>query len=258
MRPGMIGWLRGTTLMVLAGAACSTGPAAPSPSPSATLAPTATIVFTATTAPTVTPSLTPTASPTTPPSPLPTVESLTATVTADLLSCRYGPGPNYLFLYGLRKGANIILVGRVDQDNWHWVYVKGRNPCWVNTNFLEIHGDWTALPIVYPGIARLPVSPYYPPTAVLSVVRKNDRVTVEWLDVPLRAGDEEDAYMQHYIVEVWRCEAGRLLFEPLATNELSVTFVDQPGCSAASHGRIFVQEKHGFSGPTEIPWPSPS
>jgi hypothetical protein len=91
----------------------------------------------------------------------------------------------------------------------------------------------------------------------LDVIRKQDQVTVEWADIPLRAGDEEDGRMQHYIVEVWRCENQRILFEPLATNELSVTFTDQPGCNTPSHGRIFVQEKHGFAGPTDIPWPLP-
>ncbi len=61
--------------------------------------------------------------------------------------------------------------------------------------------------------------------------------------------------MQHYIVEVWRCEGGTMLFEPIATNTASVVIHDESGCAAPSHGRIFVQEKHGFSGPTEIPWP---
>jgi uncharacterized protein YraI len=215
------------------------------PQPSLTASPSSTPNPTSTVPPTDVPSATA----------VPTVDSLKATVTADLLSCRYGPGPNYLFLYGLRKGANIELIGRADEDNWHWVYVQGKSKCWVNTNFIEVHGDWKRLPIVYPGLARLPVSPYYPPTSVLSVVRNRDQVTVEWADIPLRAGDEEDQFMQHYIVEVWRCENGRLLFEPLATNELSVTFTDQAGCGMPSHGRIFVQEKHGLSGPTEIAWP---
>ncbi len=189
------------------------------------------------------------------PSPVPTVESLKATVTADLLSCRYGPGPNYLFLYGLRKGANIVLIGRTNADNWRWAYVQGKSSCWVKTDFLDVHGEWLSLPVVYPGLAKLPVSPYYPPTTVLHATRQGDKVTVNWLDIPLRAGDEEDAYMQHYIVEVWRCQDGQLLFEPLATNDTSITFVDQRGCSQPSHGRVFVQEKHGFAGPADIPWP---
>jgi len=241
-----------TCLLVVG--ACAPAPA-PTPlptlaatsTPQATLTPTisATAVATSTALPSETPSATP----------IPTVERLKATVTADLLSCRYGPGPNYLFLYGLRKGANIVLIGRTDETNWHWVYVDGRNKCWVNTNFLDIQGNWMGLPVVYPGIARLPVSPYYPPTYVLHATRTGSEVTVEWADIPLRAGDEEDAYMQHYVVEVWRCQAGQTLFEPLATNELSVSFVDEPGCSTPSHGRIFVQEKHGFAGPADIPWP---
>lgn len=221
--------------------------AAETSTPTETLAPSPTPILTNT----PTPPLTDTATIV----PIPTVASLEAQVTADLLSCRYGPGPDYLFLYGLRKGANIKLIGRADEDNWHWVYVDGKNKCWVNTKFLEINGDWTSLPIVYPGQAKLPVSPYYPPTDWVGATRDKNIVEVSWNDVPLRAGDEEDEFMQHYIVEVWRCESGQLLFEPLATNDLAVTFVDEPGCNQPSHGRVFVQEKHGFAGPTEIPWP---
>ncbi len=216
------------------------------PPASATPLPSSTPTVTASPLPTATASLTP----------VPPVKSLKATVTADLLSCRYGPGPNYLFLYGLRKGANIVLVGRTDGANWRWVWVQGKSPCWVKTDFLSIQGNWLGLPVVYPGIARLPVSPYYPPTVILHATRSGDQVTVQWADIPLRAGDEEDQFMQHYIVEVWRCQDGQLLFEPLATNDLSVTFIDQPGCTSPSHGRVFVQEKHGLAGPAEIPWPS--
>lgn len=243
------------TLCILLLSACApvATPAVPGPTSTAAVLPSPTSLPSPTATPTLT--LTPAPAATTTLTPVPPVASLKAGVTADLLSCRYGPGPNYLFLYGLRKGANIVLNGRTNGDNWHWVYVQGKNPCWVNTAFLEIHGEWLGLPVVYPGQAKLPVSPYYPPTTILHVTRQQDKVTVQWLDIPLRAGDEEDAYMQHYIAEVWRCENGHLLFEPLATNELSVTFVDQPGCDQPSHGRLFVQEKHGFAGPTDIPWP---
>jgi hypothetical protein len=89
----------------------------------------------------------------------------------------------------------------------------------------------------------------------LGVTRTGNTVSVRWLDIPLRAGDEEDETMLHYIVEVWRCEGGQIIFDPLATNDTTITFVDEPGCSQPSHGRVFVQEKHGFAGPTDIPWP---
>lgn len=179
--------------------------------------------------------------------------SLNATVTADLLSCRYGPGSEYLFLYGLRKGANIKLVGQTGGNNWVWV--DGKNKCWVNLKFIEIAGDPKNLPVVYPGMAKLPRTPYYPPTTVLSATRSGTTVEVRWLEVPVSAGDYEDESMQTYVVEVWRCEAGQVIFDPLATNELSITFVDEPGCALPSHGRVFVQEKHGFAGPADIPWP---
>ncbi len=190
--------------------------------------------------------------------PVPTgATSLAARVNVALLSCRYGPGPEYLYLYALRGGANIKLIGRTDGDNWHWAWVDGQNPCWVNTNYLTIQGDWRTLPIVYPGIAKLPVSPYYRPSAITRVTRSGNVVTVRWLEIPLRAGDEEDASMQQYIVEAWHCRGGTLLFEPLATNDTVMNIVDEPGCTQPSHARLFVQEKHGFAGPTNIAWPAP-
>lgn len=214
-------------------------------------APSATV--TASPPPSPTPSSTPAPTETPTPTPIPTVESLKARVTADLLSCRYGPGAEYLYLYALRGGANIVLVGRTDGNNWVWV--EGKNKCWVNAKFIEIEGDKNSLPIVYPGIAKLPVSPYYPPTVVLSATREQNLVTVRWLEVPISAGDYEDESMFTYIVEVWRCEGGQMVFDPLATNEAAISFVDEAGCSQPSHGRVFVQEKHGFAGPAEIPWP---
>jgi uncharacterized protein YraI len=190
------------------------------------------------------------------PTSVPIVESLKATVT-DKLSCRYGPGPEYIYLYGLNKGANIKLIGRTDANNW--VMVDGKSKCWVNTKFLEIAGDPKGLEILYPGKYKLPVSPYYvPATGVLATRDRNDKnmVEVSWNDEPLRAGDEEDEFMLHYIIEVWRCEGGQIIFDPLATNELAIRFRDEAGCSQPSHGRVFVQDKHGFAGPTEIPWPA--
>jgi uncharacterized protein YraI len=198
----------------------------------------------------------PTATSTETPTNIPTVESLDASVTADLLSCRYGPGAEYLYLYGLRKGAKIVLIGRTDGNNW--VMVKNKNLCWVNTKYLEIKGDPQALKVMYPGGYKLPVSPYYAAPIVRSAVRDpNDKnkVRVEWVDITLTPGDEEDDNMFLYIVEVWRCEGGKMIFDPLAVNDPEVTFIDEAGCSAPSHGRVYFQEKHGFAGPAEIPWP---
>ena len=191
---------------------------------------------------------------TTTPSPIPVVESLKAKVTADLLSCRYGPGAEYLYLYALRAGANIKLIGRIDAN--HWVWVDGTNKCWVNSKFLEIAGDWKSLPVVYPGIAKLPITPYYPAPSWANASRKGNSVEITWEAVPISPGKYEDENMHQYIVEVWRCEKGQILFETLGTNFPFITIPDdEAGCSQPSHANVWLQEKHGFAGPVMVPWP---
>ena len=189
------------------------------------------------------------------PSPYSVVERLKARVTADLLSCRYGPGAEYLYLYVLRGGANIELIGRTDANNWVWV--DGTNKCWVNSSFLEIAGERMSLPVVYPGIAKLPITPYYPAPGWVNATRKGNSVEVTWEAVLISPGKFEDENMHQYIVEVWRCENGQILFETLGTNFPFITIAnDETGCDLPSHGNVWLQEKHGFAGPLEIPWPA--
>jgi hypothetical protein len=159
-----------------------------------------------------------------------------------------------LYLYALKKTANIKLIGRTDANSWVWV--DGKNKCWVNTKFLEIQGDPMSLPIVYPGIAKLPVSPYYPGPSWANATRKGEKVEITWEPVPISPGKYEDENMHQYLVEVWRCEGGQIVFETLGTNLPYITVEnDEAGCSNPSHGNVFVQEKHGYGGPVEIPWP---
>ena len=185
--------------------------------------------------------------------PIPTVESLKAKVIADKLSCRYGPGALYLYLYALNGTANIKLIGRTDANDWVWV--DGTNKCWVHSQFLEIDGDPKSLPIVYPGL-KLPVSPYYPGPAWAKAEREGNSIEITWEPVPISPGKYENANMQQYLIEVWRCENGQIVFETLGTNYPAIKVEnDEPGCALPSHGRVFVQEKHGYGGPLEIPWP---
>jgi hypothetical protein len=183
---------------------------------------------------------------------MPTVDYLSAIVTTNLLSCRYGPGPEYLYLYALRETARIKLTGQTGGNNWAWV----DGECWVNMKYLNIEGDYKTLPVVYPdNPAKLPRAGYYPPTTVLSVERDGNLVTVVWLAVIVSPGDYEDETMFPYIIEVWRCEGGQIIFDPLASRRETISFIDEPGCTQASHGRVFVQDKHGYTKPAEIPWP---
>ena len=217
------------------------------PVPSPTVSPTS--------LPTITPS--PTETPTQ--IPIPIVESLKAKVTADKLSCRYGPGAEYLYLFAFNRSANIKLVGRTDANNWVWVANKDENNrdnnCWVNAKFLEIQGDPKSLPIVYPGV-KLIVSPYYPGPSWAKATRDGNSVEITWEAVPISPGKYESETMHQYIIEVWRCEAGQIIFETLGTNYPAIKVEnDEPGCSVPSHGQVYVQEKHGYGGPVEIPWP---
>jgi hypothetical protein len=221
-----------------------------------------TILPPATSTDTPPPSNTPTPLPSATPPPadtptsIPTYTVLIGEVNADKLACRYGPGWAYLYFTGLLKGNRLEVIGRLDDANWIFVRAIGGNkPCWIKAEFMDVQGDVMSVEPVYPEKAKLPVTPYYPPTTVLSSTREGDTVNVSWLDIPLKAGDEENERMNHYIIEVWRCEAGQIRFEPLATNSLAISFVDEPGCSEPSRGHVIVQDKHGFTAPAEIPWP---
>ena len=188
--------------------------------------------------------------------PVPTFAILPADVVS-LANCRYGPGWPYLYKYGLIKGNRVEIIGRVAYANWVYIQaIGGSNPCWVRADLLDIQGDIMSLEPIYPEKAPLPVSPYYPKTTVLETKREGNLVYVHWLEVPIRPGDFENEQMQWYIIELWRCESGQFIFEPLATSYPEISFIDESGCDLPSHGRIFVQEKHGFAGPAQIPWPA--
>jgi len=241
--------------------ACSSPPA-----PAATLVATGTntAIILITETPTETSTAIPPTETITPPTPtetitataVPVVESLKATVTADLLSCRYGPGAEYLYLFAFRKGANIKLIGRADGNNWVLVENQPQR-CWINSEFVQTQGDPENLKSMYPNPDgyKIPVSPYYGPTTVSGATRKGEEVTVSWMEVIVSPGKYEDENMFPYIVEVWRCENKEIIFETLGSRVPFISFVDQPGCLAPSHGRVYVQEKHGYGGPAEIPWP---
>ena len=219
----------------------------PSPLPTETLAPTQTASPTETTIPSATPSFTP----------IPTYAILRGEVNVARVSCRYGPGWMYLYLYGMREGVTQDVLGRTDSGTWVLTQSRGDNKsCWVKSEFLDLNGDVISLEVVYPDKYTIPPSnqDYVFPYDV-AAVRSGDQVTITWKSEALRPGDEEDADMVIHIVETWTCVDGEVTFKPIGTNFSEVTVTDQPGCSAPSHGRIYFQDKHGFTGPSEIPWP---
>ena len=227
--------------------------AAAAPSRTPTAAPTS--ARTATPTATSTPRPTATVTPTLTPSPVPTWAVLRAEVTQQA-NCRYGPGWMYLYKYGLYPGYVMEVIGRLDDASWLWVQaIGGDNPCWVKADLLDVRGDVWMLEPVYPEKAPLPVSPYYPPLGNVQAVRAGDQVTITWTGQFLRAGDEEAPNRPIYVAEIWACEDGELRFTPYGLYTETLTVTDQPGCDAPSHGQVYFSEKHGYAGPSVIPWP---
>ncbi|MEJ5222980.1 MAG: hypothetical protein WHV44_00885 [Anaerolineales bacterium] len=252
--------------------ACNSAPAAPAASPTLAVptdpptpippsvtslpVPTETALPTQTATFTTQPSSTPTPTETPTPSPVPTYAILRGKINVERASCRYGPGPMYLYLYGLVQGATQDVVGRTDTGAWLLTQSRGDTKrCWVKADLMDLNGDVMSVEVVYPDKYTLPVSPYYTAPWDVAAVRSGDQVTITWKSQSLRAGDEESPNMVIYIVEVWTCENGQVKFKPIGTSFAQVTVTDQPGCSTPSWGRVFFQEKHGFAGPAAIPWP---
>ncbi len=128
---------------------------------------TATEIPTNTPEPTSTSTLTPIPTATATITPSPTITPTYTTLRGEVLeraNCRYGPGASYLYKYGLVKGSNLDVIGRLDDASWlHVQAIGGDNPCWVKASLMNVKGDVFAIEPVYPDKAPLPVSPYYVP-----------------------------------------------------------------------------------------------
>ena len=208
--------------------------------------------------PTPVPSATVTIEPSASPIPIPTYAILRGVVIPDKVSCRYGPGAMYLYLYGMVSGATQDIIGRTDSGKWILTRSHGDNKaCWVKSEFMNIKGDVMSVEMVYPDKFKLPPSNqgYRAPWDV-AAIRKGNDVTISWKSEPLRAGDEESATSVLYVVETWVCQGGQLIFTPIGAYSPQVTISDEAGCKEPSHGRVFFSEKHGYAGPTEINWPA--
>lgn len=185
------------------------------------------------------------------------VESLKAKVAVEKIICRYGPGKNYLYLIAFNVNTPIRLLGRTEGKN-NWVLVEnGQQDCWLDSTQIAIENGASieSLRVVYPTEYKIPVSPYYGPTKVLTAERTGDEIKIKWAEIIVSPGKYEDENMFPYIVEIWYCMDGEIHFDTLGSRIPEISFTDQAGCAQPSHGRVYIQEKHGYAGPAEIPWP---
>jgi hypothetical protein len=213
---------------------------------------TATVVITSTPEATFTPAFTET--------PVPPA-SMEGEVDAALLSCRYGPGASYLYLYGLSKNLQVEVIGKAETADGLWLYIKASEydrPCWVSSRFLQVEGEPTTLEQVYPHKAPLILFQHdrFPPVTDVSASRSGDRVDVSWSGYELALGDRESAESPQYLVEFWTCEAGRIVFTAYGSFEEAAVIQDEAGCAEPSHGQVYIAHKDGYVGPVAIPWPA--
>jgi hypothetical protein len=226
--------------------------------PSPTKAPsTATITVSVTPiipTPSSSPSPTPTKSST--PTITPTYSILRGQVIPERVNCRYGPGASYLYKYGLVGGSNLEIIGRIKNGSWILIQaIGGDNPCWVKADLMDIRGEIFSVKPVSQDLIQA-WSPYYPPLTGVSAVREGSKVTIFWHPLILRAGD--DAEQVPYIIETWTCQDGEIVFIPYGAFQTAVEITDETGCDDPSHGQVLAAEKHGYTRPVEIQWPSPN
>jgi hypothetical protein len=231
---------------------------------------TMTSTLTATQAPTLTPTTTQTFTPTVTAlptlTPVPTYQTLRGVVIADRVNCRYGPGEPYLYREGFRVGTEMEFFGRMEirsgDTTATWLYGLAEfyeDPCWVNARSIELKGDVSNLESdYYPDKAPPPYlnHPDFPPPQNVIAVRRGDLVSIYWMGYLLAPGDREDVNRPQYLVEVWICQGGRIMFTPIGAFVESVQVRDEAACSEPSHGQVFIAHKDGYVGPVAIPsWP---
>jgi hypothetical protein len=169
------------------------------------------------------------------------------------MACRFGPGTMYLFKYSVFMDQVYEIIGRMEYSSWILIQAsRGRNPCWVNGDYVEIRGDINTVAPTDPHKV-LAWSPYYEALTGVSAVRSGNIVTVFWDPLYLRAGD--DSEQVPYVVEAWVCQDGEFVFAPVGSWVLAAEVVDEPGCEEESHARVFAAEKHGYTQWRKIDWP---
>jgi hypothetical protein len=260
-----------------AGALFFSSPPAPTPQPTATE--NIVIPVSGDPTPTHTPvpatdtSLPPTATRTPPPTatstPMPTLtvvscEPPSETIVAvENLSCRYGPGADYLYRTGLLQDMVLDVLGKADTAFGTWIRVQTRwetpVPCWVNSSsrFVEIpQGDVACLESLYPEKAPLIIynTDLFPKPRNVSASRSGNLVFISWTGHDLLPGDKPPASMR-YLVETWTCQDGEMVFTPFGTDETFAQVRDDGGCDGPARGQVYMAHVDGYIGPVIIPWP---
>jgi len=228
--------------------------ALPGTSETWTQTPTPTLTFTPTE--TFTPSLTFTSTITLAPSITPTPTYAFPSVTVNKQAhCRYGPSVAYLHAADLYAGDVGTVRGRFVYSKWLYVkFDKLDYFCWVAPSVVDVAGDISMINYKELNLQSIGSNMYGPPKNV-TAVRVNNEVIISWNQVNMTKDDDRG-----YLLELFVCQNGAYIWW---TDSLPDQFTtsyevrDEAGCSLPSSGLLYTVEKHGFSEPAVIPWPSP-
>jgi len=220
--------------------------------PTSTSTPTFTLTFTPTFTPTATSTPTITPSPTL--TPTPTFNFPKVTVNKTLAACLFGPAKAYLWAYDLKAGDTGIVWGRAPVGNWLYVKMDRLNgPCWLSPYVVDVVGNVNT--VIVETIRLWTTDALYAAPTNVETERRGDQVTVSWEPVWMTEDDDRG-----YFLDVWVCQDGAYVWMPVGLPnqyEDQYTFTDnEEGCSQPSGGQIYTVEKHGYTSPVDIPWPS--
>lgn len=224
------------------------------PTETPTPADTATITPTLTNSPTATDTPTPTITHTSTITLTPTFEFPSVEVNVQAAHCRYGPAKAYLHAADLYEGDTGLVQGRFQYSDWLYIkWDKLEYRCWVSPYVVDVSGDVSTINYHRIGLERIPSTLYNPPSNV-QAVRDGDNVTITWNRVPMTEDDDRG-----YLIEAFVCQDGAYLWWPVSFPDqytTSYTVTDETGCAFESKGEIYTVEKHGYTDPVPIPWPS--
>ncbi|MBI5824202.1 MAG: hypothetical protein HZB18_09260 [Chloroflexi bacterium] len=245
----------GILALVLAMLACNAPSSGATPTPlppTATETPTSTFTPEATFTPTFT--LTPTITLTPTLTATPTFTFPTVTVNKQA-HCRYGPSSAYLHAADLFAGDVGSVRGRAFYSQWLYIKFDKLNYfCWVAPSVVDVTGDVSTINKVEPNLLSIGSNRYGPPSNVRAE-RDGGEVIISWDQVEMTKDDDRG-----YLIEAFVCQGGAYLWWTFSYPDqftTSYTVEDEAGCPAASYGKLYTVEKHGFSKPVDIPWPKP-
>lgn len=209
---------------------------------------TATLTPTITETPTITPSPTITETPTVTITPTYDYPDVSVKMQAN---CRYGPGTAYLYRWGLYPGDQADVRGRNWNGTWYWIHpfnLGERQNCWASEIVFNEKVDISQVPVV---TIPLPHTTFAGPPGNIQAVRDGNQVIVTWDPVPL-----SDDKRRGYLLEAQTCQNGLLFPIIVQTDDTRYVFEDKTSCQGESSGLLYTAEKHGYSDPVKIPWPS--